>query len=64
MALHTRLLYPVAAVASMTLPILLGAGKTVFEGIKNRYPLRLLSTRQFKSGNVVMIYQPGARADG
>ena len=39
-------------------PIVLGAGKTVFDGIIRRHPLKLLSTRQFKSGNVVLIYQP------
>jgi dihydrofolate reductase len=39
-------------------PILLGAGKTVFDGIKERYPLRLLSTQKFKSGNVMVIYEP------
>ncbi|MGH8607254.1 MAG: dihydrofolate reductase family protein [Gammaproteobacteria bacterium] len=42
-------------------PILLGEGKTVFDGIKKRYPLRLLSTKKFKSGNVVVIYQPTLR---
>jgi dihydrofolate reductase len=42
-------------------PILLGGGKTVFDGIKKRYPLRLLSTKQFKSGNVVLIYEPTLR---
>ena len=42
-------------------PILLGGGKTVFAGIKKRYPLRLLSTKRFKSGNVVLIYQPMLR---
>jgi hypothetical protein len=39
-------------------PILLGGGKTVFEGITKRYPLRLLSTSAFKSGNMVVIYEP------
>jgi len=39
-------------------PILLGAGKTVFDAIKKRYPLKLLSTRSFKSGNVVLTYEP------
>jgi hypothetical protein len=33
----------------------------VFDGIKQRYPLRLLSTKKFKSGNVVMIYEPTVR---
>jgi dihydrofolate reductase len=42
-------------------PILLGGGKTVFGGIKKRYPLRLLSTKNFKSGNVVSIYEPTLR---
>jgi len=38
-------------------PLLLGAGKTMFEGIMKRYPLRLLSTRTFKSGAVVLVYE-------
>jgi dihydrofolate reductase len=42
-------------------PILVGGGKTVFDGIKKRYPLRLLSTKKFKSGNVVSIYEPTLR---
>ena len=39
-------------------PILLGGGTTLFDGIKKRYPLRLLSTQKFKSGNVVLTYEP------
>lgn len=39
-------------------PVLLGAGKTVFDAIKKRYPLKLLSTKSFKSGNVVLTYEP------
>ena len=39
-------------------PILLGAGKTVFDAIKKRYPLKLLSVKSFKSGNVVLTYEP------
>jgi len=42
-------------------PILLGAGKTVFGGIQERYPLRLLSTRSFKSGTVILTYAPIGR---
>jgi dihydrofolate reductase len=42
-------------------PILLGAGKTVFDAIKKRYPLKLLSTKSFKSGNVVLTYEPAMR---
>jgi dihydrofolate reductase len=39
-------------------PILLGAGKTVFDAIQKRYPLKLLSTKSFKSGNVLLTYEP------
>jgi dihydrofolate reductase len=39
-------------------PILLGDGKTVFDGIKKRHSLRLLSTRTFQTGNVLVIYEP------
>ena len=42
-------------------PILLGAGKTVFDAIKKRCPLKLLSTKSFKSGNVILIYEPAMR---
>jgi len=42
-------------------PILLGGGKPMFEGIQRRYPLRLLSTRQFNSGCVVLTYEPASR---
>jgi len=41
-------------------PVLLGAGKTVFDAIRKRYPLRLLSTRRFRSGNMLLAYQPVA----
>ena len=39
-------------------PILLGAGKTVFDAIQKRHPLKLLSTKIFNSGNVLLTYQP------
>lgn len=42
-------------------PVLLGAGKTVFDGIKKRYSLRLIATKEFKSGNVILIYEPKLR---
>jgi dihydrofolate reductase len=42
-------------------PILLGGGNNVFDGIKKRYSLRLLSTRTFKSGSIVMTYEPVLR---
>ncbi len=39
-------------------PILLGAGKTVFGDIKKRHALKLVSAKPFKSGNIVATYVP------
>lgn len=38
-------------------PVVIGKGKTLFQGIKNKLNLRLLKTRNFKSGNVLLFYQ-------
>jgi dihydrofolate reductase len=38
-------------------PIVLGKGKTMFEGLKNKVPLKLTSTRAFGNGNVVLCYE-------
>lgn len=40
------------------------AATAVFDGIKKRNPLRLLSTRTFKSRNAVLIYEPMLRQRG
>lgn len=42
----------------MVNPILLGSGRTMFNGLKNRVNLKLIGTRTFKSGNVLLFYQP------
>jgi len=39
-------------------PIVLGRGRTLFETVKDKRPLALTSTRQFKNGNVVLTYTP------
>ncbi len=39
-------------------PILLGKGKTPFETLKQRLPLKLLKTRTFTNGNVIHYYGP------
>jgi dihydrofolate reductase len=39
-------------------PIVLGQGKTLFEGMKDRLNLKLTSTRAFHNGNAVLSYQP------
>ena len=41
----------------MVNPVVLGGGKSLFEGIKERLNLKLLRTRTFRSGNVLLYYQ-------
>jgi len=41
-------------------PILLGKGKTPFETLKKRLPLKLQKTRAFSNGNVIHYYGPVA----
>jgi dihydrofolate reductase len=45
----------------IVMPVLLGAGKTVLGGIQKRHPLKLLWTKSFQSGNVVLAYEPATR---
>ncbi|MBZ5586025.1 MAG: dihydrofolate reductase family protein [Acidobacteriia bacterium] len=40
-------------------PIVLGKGRTMFEGAKERIPLKLTRTRAFGNGNVLLCYEPG-----
>jgi dihydrofolate reductase len=42
----------------MVNPVVLGGGKPVFHGIHDRLGLKLLRTRLFRSGNVLLCYQP------
>jgi dihydrofolate reductase len=39
-------------------PVVLGAGKSVFRTATERIGLRLLESRPFESGNVLLTYQP------
>jgi dihydrofolate reductase len=41
-------------------PIVLGKGRTLFEGVEQRIPLKLSRTRAFRNGNVVLWYEPMA----
>ena len=44
----------------MVCPIAIGRGRSLFEDLKERLPLRLAHVRQFGSGNVQLTYQlPG-----
>jgi dihydrofolate reductase len=38
--------------------VVIGKGKTMFEGIKDRLSLRLAKTRVFGNGNILLQYEP------
>jgi dihydrofolate reductase len=40
------------------IPVVLGAGRTMFEGISKNLNLKLTKTRTFKNGNVFLCYEP------
>ena len=39
-------------------PVILGNGKSLFNGINKKYKLRLIKSRTFNSGNVLLNYKP------
>ncbi len=39
-------------------PVILGAGKSLFNGLNGRQSLKLLESRTFRSGNVMLCYKP------
>jgi dihydrofolate reductase len=39
-------------------PVVLGKGRTLFEGVQDRLALKLVKTRAFANGNVVLYYEP------
>ena len=39
-------------------PVVLGAGRTMFEGTKKVLPLKLIKSRVFSNGNVLLSYEP------
>jgi dihydrofolate reductase len=40
-------------------PVILGTGKPLFKDVQGTLKLQLLSTKQFRSGNVLLTYQRG-----
>jgi dihydrofolate reductase len=42
----------------VVIPVVLGKGRTMFEGIKEKASLKLTKTRTFKNGNVYLCYEP------
>jgi dihydrofolate reductase len=41
-------------------PIVLGKGRTLFEGVEEKIALKLIRSRAFGNGNVVLYYEPMA----
>ena len=39
-------------------PVALGKGRTMFDGIKERVPLKLTKTRTFGNGSILLCYEP------
>jgi dihydrofolate reductase len=39
-------------------PIILGKGRTMFDGVKDQLNLKLTKTRSFKSGKIYACYEP------
>ncbi len=42
----------------MVNPVVLGRGKSLFQGINDRLRLKLMRTKTFHSGNVLLYYEP------
>jgi dihydrofolate reductase len=43
----------------VVLPVVLGKGRSMFDGVKQTLHLKLASSRTFRNGNVLMCYTPG-----
>lgn len=43
----------------VVVPVVLGRGRTLFEGVEVPVPLKLVKTRAFGNGNLVLWYKPG-----
>src|SRR5713226_4981935 len=41
-------------------PLVVGNGRTLFEGVKKRLPMKLAKSRAFGNGNIVLFYEPVA----
>jgi len=43
-------------------PVVLGKGKTMFDGMREKLTLKLVKTRIFKNGNILLSYEPATKA--
>jgi len=42
----------------VVIPVVLGKGRTLFEGVQDKVPLKLAKARAFRNGNVLLCYEP------
>ena len=42
----------------VVVPVVLGKGRTMFDGIQAKLPLKLTKSRTFGNGNVLLCYEP------
>ena len=42
----------------VVIPVVLGKGRTMFDGIKEKLTLKLIKSRTFRNGNVFLCYEP------
>lgn len=40
------------------IPVVLGKGRTMFDGVKEKLSLKLTKSRAFANGNVFLCYEP------
>lgn len=45
----------------VVVPVVLGSGRTMFDGVKEKIRLRLLNSQTFRNGKVVLTYEPVSR---
>ncbi len=48
----------------MVNPVILGRGKPMFDGLEQPLKLKLLRTRTFANGNILLVYQPERPGSG
>ncbi len=39
-------------------PVIIGKGRSMFAGVEGKLPMKLIRTRAFKNGNVLLCYEP------
>ncbi len=42
----------------VVVPVVLGGGRTMFEGVRDKLSMKLIKTRAFANGNVLLCYEP------